>query len=86
MTCSECRGYRLNGECPICSEPPPEYYDAMDLFAEIRESVVGGKITHCDEIQDLIVGFSKGFSEENQDGFSDLAWTELEEFKNLGED
>jgi hypothetical protein len=58
----------------------------MDLFDEIKESVADGSITHGDDVQELVTEFSNNLSEEEQDGFDDLAWKELAEFKNLGYD
>jgi len=84
MSCSECRGYNVS-YCPCCSEPPPEYEGAINLFEEIRESVADGSITHSDDIQELLVEFSNDLPEDWQEGFDDLAWEELKEFRNLGD-
>ena len=90
MSCSECRGYNVS-VCPCCNRGAefvdnPDFFNALELFAEIREGVILGKIMHRDEIEGKIQQFTKNMTEQDKDGFADFAWDgELEEFKNLGD-
>lgn len=75
MSCSECRGYRLNGPCPCCyvEFPFPEE-EAGNLLFRIE----AGEFDHIDEISDEIITISsKLFSHEAD---CDTCQEQIEEF------
>lgn len=87
MSCSECAGYRLSGECPCCYDSGlPSWLEdlAFNTFADIRTKIASGEISHSDDMYEILAEASCKLNEGESDWFDEESYTELKEFWNVG--